>query len=173
MHIPGAPLTYLLTWACYGARLPGRSGYISRHQNQFNAPLPRLSSHLARSAKQAMPPATPYLLDHPRRLAVLQSIQQVADYHGWTLWAAHVRTNHVHVVISAPQTPERVAAILKAYAGRALNLITQPIIHSSHWARHASTRYLWNAISVRAAIDYVIRQQGEPMALYERLDHPA
>jgi hypothetical protein len=35
------------------------------------------------------------------------------------------------------------------------------------WARHGSTRYLWTSESVSAAMDYVVRQQGDAMAVFE------
>jgi hypothetical protein len=34
------------------------------------------------------------------------------------------------------------------------------------WARHGSTRFLWNPANVDAAMRYVIEEQGEPMALF-------
>jgi hypothetical protein len=36
------------------------------------------------------------------------------------------------------------------------------------WARHGSTRYRWTGDSVRAAIEYVVREQGPAMAVFER-----
>ncbi|MGH9785558.1 MAG: TolB family protein [Terriglobia bacterium] len=34
------------------------------------------------------------------------------------------------------------------------------------WARHGSTRYLWKPENVRAAIEYVVHEQGQPMAVW-------
>jgi hypothetical protein len=34
---------------------------------------------------------TPYLLDEPARVVVLQAIQEVCAHRGWNLLAAHVR----------------------------------------------------------------------------------
>ena len=50
----------------------------------------------------------PYLLDEDRRKAVLTSIVARCSNRGWHLLAAHVRTNHVHVLIDAEPKPERV-----------------------------------------------------------------
>jgi hypothetical protein len=54
----------------------------------------------------------------------------------------------------------------KAYAGRELNRIGSGSSGTRRWARHGSTRWLWNDQDVRDAINYVIHEQGEPMALF-------
>src|ERR1700733_9375120 len=52
---------------------------------------------------------------------VLKSLREACSCRGWTLLAAHVRTNHVHVVTTANCKPEQVMTALKAYGSRALN----------------------------------------------------
>ena len=42
----------------------------------------------------------PYDLDRIRRDAVLEAIQDVCAHNGWSLLAAHVRSNHVHTVVA-------------------------------------------------------------------------
>ncbi len=56
---------------------------------------------------------------------------------------------------------------LKAYTSRALNDRALDGPDRRRWARHGSTRYLWTTDAVRAAIQYVVRQQGKPMAVLE------
>ena len=41
------------------------------------------------------------------RKVVREAIAAVAQHRGWTLHAISVRTNHVHVVVGAPETPEQ------------------------------------------------------------------
>ena len=48
----------------------------------------------------------PYVLDQVRREAVLSAIRQHCVHRGWSLLAAHVRSNHVHVVLEAEAKPE-------------------------------------------------------------------
>ncbi len=111
-----------------------------------------------------------YELDSHRRVIVLQAMQEVCEHRIWALLAAHVRSNHVHVVIHAIATPERVLNDLKVNASRLLN---QRELYSSsrkRWARHGSTRYLWKPEQVEAAIQYVVQEQGEPMAVFEQKD---
>jgi REP element-mobilizing transposase RayT len=109
----------------------------------------------------------PYRLDALRRQIVLKSLQEVCSCRGWTLLAAHVRTNHVHVVITAHRKPEQVMTAMKAYSSRALNEDALDCPDRRRWARHGSTHYLWTEDAVRTAIQYVVREQGESMAVFE------
>ncbi len=162
----GAAAACLITWVCYGTWLPGQSGAVPRTQNRFGAPIPEPDVGSERRSGKRMT-QQPYKLDAVRRQVVLKSLQQVCCCRNWTLWAAHVRTNHVHVVTTAHCKPEQVMSALKAYSSRALNQYALDGPDRRRWARHGSTRYLWTADSVRTAIQYVIREQGEPMALFE------
>ena len=97
----------------------------------------------------------------------LDTIIDQARYRGWTLLAAHVRTNHIHVVLHANLAPEQVMNIFKAYASRALNQASFDSPQRKRWTRHGSTRYLWREEDVTAAVEYVVREQGEPMEVFE------
>ena len=156
-------LTYLLTFATYGTWLPGQDGSVSRGQNLFGSRLPEPVPHFEAGAKKRLVDA-PFLLDAESRLKVLASIQEVCAHRGWFLQAAHIRSNHVHVVVSANQTPELVMTAFKAYASRALNGVD---FGQRRWVRHGSTRYLWTRESIHAAVRYVVCEQGEPMAVFE------
>jgi REP element-mobilizing transposase RayT len=89
-----------------------------------------------------------------------------AAYSGWNLWAAHVRSNHVQVVMEADVRPERAMNAFKSYASRGLNLLGSDEPDRKRWARHGSTRWLWKDADVREAIQYVVSEQGEPMAVF-------
>jgi hypothetical protein len=52
----------------------------------------------------------------------------------------------------------------KRYASRALNLMAPRQKGRIHWARHGSTKHLWSAEIIDAAIHYVLEKQGQPMA---------
>jgi REP element-mobilizing transposase RayT len=108
----------------------------------------------------------PYVLDRQRRAAVLSALRQVCSHRGWALLAAHVRSNHVHAVVEAEVRPEKVMNDFKAYASRGLNCLRQGGSERKRWARHGSTRWLWNDQDVREVIHYVIEEQGEPMAVF-------
>jgi REP element-mobilizing transposase RayT len=111
-----------------------------------------------------------YTLDQPRRDAVLASILDRARQRGWTILAAHVRVNHVHIVVSADAAPERVMNDLKSYASRILNQNGFDTADRKRWARHGSTRWLRERDDVENAIRYIIEKQGDPMAAYIAAD---
>jgi REP element-mobilizing transposase RayT len=162
----GAAITYLITWVCYGTWLPGQDGAVPRCQNHFGAPLPEPDANREQRSRVRM--AQPcYLLDAIRRPLVLKTLQEVCSWRGWTLLAAHVRTNHVHVVTTANCKPEQVMTAMKAYSSRALNEHAMDGPTRRRWARHGSTRYLWTRDAVGAAIEHVVREQGESMAVFE------
>jgi hypothetical protein len=78
-----------------------------------------------------------------------------------------VRTNHVHVVVRALTTPERIMNDLKAYASRKLNGAGLDATGRKRWSRHGSTRYLWSQEEIAARVDYTLHQQGAPMETFE------
>jgi len=109
----------------------------------------------------------PYNMDRIRREAVLAAVvERCSDCH-WNLRAAHVRTNHVHIVVDAGVQPERIMNDIKSYASRSLNRLELDSPTRKRWARHGSTRWLWKTESVSAAIRYVVDQQGSPMSVFE------
>lgn len=162
----GAVATFLITWACYGIWLPGAAGTVPRKQNQFGAPLPEPHPGAEEQSRNRMA-QEPYTLDTARRQVVLKSLREVCSYRDWRLLAAHVRSSHVHVVLTASCKPEHAMIALKAYSSRALNEQAFDCPDRRRWARHGSTRYLWTSDAVRAAVEYVVRGQGECMAVFE------
>ena len=161
------PLAYLITFTCYGTRLHGDpSGSVDLDHNIPGTPyLPANPRRvLAHEEKLKQDRCT---LDRARREAVLQAIREVCSHRGWNLFAAHVRSTHAHFVVSAQEAPEKVLNDVKAYASRSLNRASLDRNAPRRWSRHGSTRYLWKQEHVGAAIHYVIREQGDPMAVWE------
>jgi REP element-mobilizing transposase RayT len=140
-------VAYLITFASYGYRLhSGESGSVGEEEVMHQAP---------------------YDLDQVRREAVLAAIQEVCAQRGWSLLAAHVRSNHVHTVVEAEIPPERVMIDFKAYADSHLNLVGLDEPGRKRWARDGTVRWLWNRHDVAAAIQYVVWKQGERMSVFE------
>jgi REP element-mobilizing transposase RayT len=106
-------------------------------------------------------------MDEQHRKAVLTSIVNRCSQQNWNLLAAHVRTNHVHLVVEGAVRPERILSNLKSYASRCLNRMGLNEPCRKRWARHGSTRWLWEPENVSAAIRYVVDEQGERMAVFE------
>lgn len=112
----------------------------------------------------------PYRLSSGPREVVLIALRERCLQQQWKLLAAHVRTNHVHLVVEAEARPERIMNDLKSYASRCLNQKGMDEPARKRWARHGSTRWLWKPKHVSAAIRYVVDEQGEPMAVLEAIE---
>src|ERR1019366_4381918 len=108
----------------------------------------------------------PSCLEAQQRAIVLESVQEVCLQRSWILYAAHVRSTHVHVVADGDLRPEAMMNAFKAYASRALNRGGIEAGRRTRWARHGSTRWLWSKDHIRSAVQYVIEGQGEPMAVF-------
>lgn len=102
----------------------------------------------------------PNVLDEQRRGVVERIIFEVCQHRSWTLQALNVRTNHVHVVVSAPAPPEQVMTAFKAWSTRRLREAGLAAHDEKLWSRHGSTRYLWSTTQVEAAIHYTEEGQG-------------
>ena len=159
-------MTYLITFACYGCHLHGHeSGSVDRGHSLPGSPTIEADPGRAAAALQRML-QPPYNLDATRRGVVLAAIQERCRQHAWILLAAHVRTNHVHIVVEGQARPERIMNDVKSWASRYLNDMGCDDPGRKRWTRHGSTRWLWKGESVSAAIHYVVHEQGEPMAVF-------
>jgi REP element-mobilizing transposase RayT len=160
-------VTYLITYTCYGCHLHGHgSGSVDPEHNVPGTPA--LEEDPARvSLEEQRMDQPPYHLDQIRRNTVLKVIQEVCAHRGWSLLAAHVRSNHVHTVVEAEAPPEQIMSDFKAYASRRLNRMGLDPPNRKRWARHGSTRWLWKPLHVSAAIRYVVDEQGDAMSASE------
>jgi REP element-mobilizing transposase RayT len=159
--------TYLITFACYGCHLHGdEAGSVDRLHNLPGSRMLEPNARRASAELQRMDQA-PYEMDSARREVVVAAVRERCQQQQWRLLAAHVRTNHVHLVVDGEDRPERIMNAVKSYASRCLNRLGWDEPARKRWARHGSTRWLWKAEDVSAAIRYVVDEQGEPMAVFE------
>jgi len=160
------PIAYFLTYTTFGTWLHGREqGSVDKDHNQVGslriAPNPqRQSANLERLGNAA------YQLDAPRRRVVLETIEEVAAHRHWNLLAAHVRSNHVHALINANTSPEKILSDLKAWSSRRLSERFSELDTTKRWTRHGSTLYLWSEDQLAEKLRYVIEDQGDVMELY-------
>jgi len=156
----GFPAAYLVTFHTYGTWLHGTDrGSVDQTHNQYGTPL--LDSDEWREQEECLRlKHPPTLLSDAGRILVDQTIREVCEHRDWTLHALNVRTNHVHVVVSAGVEPEKILNDLKAYATRRLIEAALFPPNTKVWTRHGSTRYLWKPDSMAAACQYVREGQG-------------
>lgn len=108
-----------------------------------------------------------YILDLARRKVVCDAIIEECRFRGWTLHALHVRSNHIHFVVTAESKPEFVMRACKANASKRLNQAGFENAERKRWTAHGSTRYLWNEETVAEKTHYTLHEQGDMMATYE------
>jgi REP element-mobilizing transposase RayT len=99
-------------------------------------------------------------LNEELRQIVMNTVREVCDYRGWKLHAVNCRSNHLHVVLSAPDvTPERVMSQLKSWCSRHLNERVGTKRREDWWTRHGSTLYLNSEAAVADKVDYTLNRQ--------------
>jgi len=131
------PLAYLITWTTYGTWLPGdERGWVKHDEFGIHQADPRLKAAVKGSLSEA-----PVTLTLERQNVVEEAIVEHCRFRGWTLHAVNVRTNHVHLVVTAGADPDDVAEKLKSRCSRFLNLL--PSGHRDHWwTRGQSTKWI-------------------------------
>lgn len=155
----GSPLAYFLTWRTYGTWLPGdERGWINNDNNLAGHPVGSHDSVLHDRAEAAMRSKS-FLLNGEARQTVDLAIAGVCAHKKWTLIARSARSNHVHVVLSCNDSPEKAMNTLKAWATRRLRETDEVGPEQDVWARHGSTIWLWTAEQVERKRDYVMRPQ--------------
>ena len=115
----------------------------------------------------------PVQLTPARRAAVEDGVRETCEKRSWVVQAINVRTNHVHIVVTAVGKPEPAMNAFKANATRRMieSRVWQHGINP--WSRHGSTRYLWTEESVARAIDYVINCQGDDLPNFDLTERSA
>jgi REP element-mobilizing transposase RayT len=167
---------WLLTWTTYGTWLPGnRRGFVS---NVRDGPGPEVRHNipgtpcdadmpgLEHSARQALK-YPPIFLTAEQAPILLAQFQETASYRGWTLLAAAIMKNHVHLVVGVPgdPDPETLLRDFKSYASRGLNRKDRTPASGTWWTVSGSKRKLAQVEAVQAAVDYV-RKQSFPLLIW-------
>jgi hypothetical protein len=162
-------LAYFITFTTYGTWLHGSAkgkGSVDEEHNEFGTPFVSPDAQREQQAREAMV-QPPYVMGPAEREIVCQAIVELAKERGWNLLAAHVRSNHVHVVISVDRDPGRLMSDLKGRASRDLSQAGFGNADRRRWTRHGSTLHLFREEEVEAKICYTLDKQGERMACYD------
>jgi REP element-mobilizing transposase RayT len=153
------PLAYFLTWPTYGTWLPGdESGWVEyRHGWEAPDPLRKLEAE-ARMTEDAC------ILDPEQRRLVEQTIADHCRIRCWHLHVVNCRTNHLHVIVTAPVPPKRIQVQFKAWCTRRLKEAElkrreargdYSPIREEWWAERGSRRWINDEESLTEAILYV------------------
>lgn len=160
----GYPVAYLITFTTYGTWLHGDERYsVDKEHSRYGGAFIAAKSGL-KTKEQINLKNPPVKLSSIQRKKVLKAILEVCKFRGWFAHSAHVRSNHVHLVVSANAKPEKVMVDFKRYATRLLKSTGANKLRK-YWTRHGSTRYIWTRRKLNDAIAYVKDGQGKPMAV--------
>jgi REP element-mobilizing transposase RayT len=156
------PLAYLITFRCYGTWLHGDERHsMNRKQNAYGTPRiearPRLQEAEVKQLKHQ-----PIKLNYRQRKAVERAVREVCLHRKYFLRAINVRTNHVHVIVSAMCKPEPILSAFMSYSTRMLRRLGLLSPEIKPWARDGSTIYLWQERDVAKGMEYVLLGQDIP-----------
>jgi len=156
-----ATLGYFISFHTYGTWLHGRL-QESVDEEHATPGTPHLTPDAPREQREGrLLKHAPVELDAERRYVVDTTILEVCAHRGWRLRALHVRSTHLHAVVSATPAPERIMNDFKACATRRMREAGVLSKDNDPWSRHGSTRYLNTENSFARAVQYVLYEQGE------------
>ncbi len=160
------PIAYFITFETFGTRVPGdKRGSVDRRHNEFGTVSIKPNVYLEQSAKKSQTEEK-LILNSDAQQIVLQAIIDICKDNHWNLHAAHVRTNHIHMVAEGRHKPEIIMTRIKSKATKYLKKSHLKIQRKDYWARHGSTKYLYDFENYYRAMRYTIERQGKPLALY-------
>jgi len=164
------PLAYLITFTTYGTWLHGdKRDSINEEHNRFGEEFMPCSLGLNIKEQNSLK-HPPIKLNAVRRNIILRAILEVCEFRGWFSHAAHVRSNHIHIVVSGREEPEKMMRDFKAYATRAIKKYGYKMSAEKYWTRHGSTKYIWTEERLRSSIEYVKNGQGKIMSFGQSRD---
>jgi REP element-mobilizing transposase RayT len=123
-------ITYFITWTTYGTWLPGDSRGWRKWKKGEQQPRPLLEAWCRERMKGKL-----VILNSEQRAKVEGVCHRHAEIRGWTIHAINVRSNHVHIVVTADAAPAKVRDQFKANATRVLRQETDPIANETIWTR--------------------------------------
>ena len=146
----GEPLAYFLTWTTYGAWLPGdERGWQRRNEIEIQPP-----DKLFKEMAVADMVESPFLASKTDRDNIRQTVERHCQIRQWDLHKLNVRSNHIHVVVTAPDyEPNTVRDQLKAWCTRNLKKLHPG--RKRFWTEGASCRWINHEDDLESAILYI------------------
>ncbi len=158
------PLAYLITIRTFGTWLHGdERGSMDRHgKNIYGTERIAPNTEFKSRMRENLDDRSFFSMENSERPWRRLSDAYV-NFGGYILIAINVRTNHVHIVVSAAIKPELIINAFKSNATRELR--TEGLVKNETkvWSRGGSRRYLWKPHHVEAAVNYVVNGQGDDL----------
>ncbi len=146
------PIAYFITWTTYGTWLPGDQRG-SWHRGQYQSPNELFCQMAAAEMKE-----TAFTLSQEDRAIVEETVTKHCEIRSWKLHTVRARSNHVHVVVTAPgYKPATVRDQFKAWCTRLLKPLHAG--RERFWTEGGSRRWINHEDDLEAAITYVNEAQ--------------
>jgi REP element-mobilizing transposase RayT len=149
------PLGLFITWTVYGTFLPGDArGWRNRHSGE-QLGRPNLETwHRGRLNHDVI------TLDDSMRNVADAAIREICGVRSWTAWAIAVRSNHVHVVVTAPEyKPALVRDQMKAKATMELRRTFVVWRDRPVWTAKGDIEFLDSETDIEQCVAYVAEAQ--------------
>jgi len=147
------PIAFFLTWVTYGTWLPGDTRGWVEYRHGWQLPSRDLEAQCESRMTEDAVRLTP-----DQRQAVEDQVRETCQHRGWHPHAVNCRSNHLHAVVSAGETPPKKLRIdLKAYATRRLKSFDKA--RDNWWAERGSIRWVYTDDDLEAVVIYVIDTQ--------------
>jgi REP element-mobilizing transposase RayT len=147
---------YFITWTTYGTWLHGdargwadKEGYHKGKQ---------ADDALLRQRRERQLKHPPITITPKMRVCVETAIREVCEHRGWKLHELNARTNHVHAVVAADATADKVLGDFKAYATRALRKAKLLASDKEVWTEGGDKVFLRGDDAVERCCEYVRNQ---------------
>jgi REP element-mobilizing transposase RayT len=149
------PIAFFITWTVYGTFLQGDERGWRRRRKGPQPPEPKLADW--RRERLLFPIQ---LLDEAKREVVEAEIERLAQIRGWHVWAANARSNHVHVVVTAPgYNVTKVRDQFKANCTRELREHWAEFADRPVWTKGGDCEFLNSEDDLEQAVIYVGQAQ--------------
>jgi len=149
------PLALFITWTVYGTFLPGdHRGWSRREQGMQIGRTELRQWHVERLQHPMV------TLNAAMRDVAEAALREICSVRAWTLWAVSVRSNHVHVVVSASShEPTVVRDQLKAKATGALRKQFTVWENRPIWSVKGDLEFLDRESEIEQCVTYVLEAQ--------------
>jgi REP element-mobilizing transposase RayT len=154
-------LAYHIVWTTYGTWLSGDArGWVKWGERGIQPPDPKMErAHRERMVEE------PVILTPEQRALVEKTITEHCRIRGWRLHVVAVRTNHVHVVVTADRNPNDVRDQFKAWCSRKLSdavglttLVAKKAGRRRWFTEGGDTEFIDTEVYLNNTIRYVIDQ---------------
>ena len=157
------PLAYFLTWTTYGTWLPGdQRGWFDK-PGEWHKP-----DEYRQMIASLLMTEDACVLNADQRQIVEATIRRHCQVRSWVLHAVNCRSNHVHVVVTAPgYQPDLVMDQFKAWCTSKLKEHDKAQKHGKEvrtkwWTERGSRRWINEQTALDSAVEYVVEQQDGP-----------